>query len=366
MVNLFGTILDKAMRLGSLVLVIVALISSVDKLYATDFMFEAVVAGNRIEGQPLNWDKQSMTVLGRDGQLHEFPHAQATNGRKTAPHFEPYSQRELRTQLQNEFGNQYEVNATQHYLVVHPNGRNDVWADRFEQLYRSFSNYFRVRGFAMQEPAYPLVAVVFPTRTEYDNYVQTSSVMAPIGALGHYEPRSNRVYLFDQAENSGDWEENASTVIHEATHQTAYNVGLHNRFAPQPRWASEGLAMMFESRGIHSPRSGDRQSDRINEERLGDYRDLVASSDPFSSLANFVSTDEHFNYKTMPAYAQSWALSFFLSETRPREFSQYLETLAKKPNFKNYSSSERVADFQRAFGDLEMLEVHFKRYLEKL
>ena len=354
------------MKTGSLGLMIACLILLTSLSNATEFMFEALVAGKRIEGQPLSWDKQSMTVLGRDGRLHEFPHAKATNGRKTGDRFKAYSTGELRSQLQSEFGNQYEVNASQHYLVIHPNGRNDVWAGRFEQLYRSFSNYFRVRGFSMQEPAYPLVAVVFPTRTEYDNYVRQSAVIAPAGALGHYEPRSNRVYLFNQADGNEGWEENASTIIHEATHQTAYNVGLHNRFAPQPRWACEGLAMMFEARGVHSPRSGDRQADRINAQRLVDYRDLVAKQDPFKGLANFVSTDDHFKYQTIPAYANSWALSFYLSETRPREFTSYLETLATRPNFKNYSVRDRVADFQQAFGDLEMLEVHFKRFFEKL
>ena len=41
----------------------------------------------------------------------------------------------------------------------------------------------------------------------------------------------------------------SDTIIHEATHQTAYNVGVHARFADQPRWLVEGLAMMFEAEG---------------------------------------------------------------------------------------------------------------------
>ena len=71
------------------------------------------------------------------------------------------------------------------------------------------------------------------------------------GTLGHYDPASNRVFLFDATKDAGyDWSENADTIIHEATHQTAYNVGVHKRFIAAPRWMVEGLATMFEARGV--------------------------------------------------------------------------------------------------------------------
>ena len=56
--------------------------------------------------------------------------------------------------------------------------------------------------------------------------------------LGHYDPTTNRVFLFDVTSESGggDWSENAATIIHEAAHQTAYNVGVHKRFTAAPRW----------------------------------------------------------------------------------------------------------------------------------
>ena len=70
--------------------------------------------------------------------------------------------------------------------------------------------------------------------------------------LGHYDPASNRVFLFDVTSGTSgdDWSENADTIIHEATHQTAYNVGVHKRFTAAPRWLVEGLATMFEARGV--------------------------------------------------------------------------------------------------------------------
>ncbi len=351
-------------------LLLIALLVSGDfscRAFGAEFMFSATVAGRTLEGKPLAWTDTTMTLLGRDGYLHEFAPSQAKGGRKTSPRFKGYSTVEMRQRLYEELGSKFEINSSAHYLVAHPRGQDNVWLKRFEELYRSFGAYFRVRGFQVEEPPYPLVAIVFGSRAEYDRYVRKNSPGAPTGALGHYEPRSNRVYLFDQSNDFSDrWADTASTVIHEATHQTAYNVGLHTRFAPGPRWVSEGLATMFEARGVHSSRSHDGQSDRINYERLRDYRQTVEPSEPLGSLANYLSSDQSFQRQTIPAYAQAWALTFFLSETRSQEYADYLSRLAAKPNFEAYTASDRVVDFERSFGDLEPVERHFKQYLNEL
>ena len=44
--------------------------------------------------------------------------------------------------------------------------------------------------------------------------------------------------------------ENSATIIHEVTHQVAFNCGVHTRFNDVPRWVSEGLATMFEAKGV--------------------------------------------------------------------------------------------------------------------
>lgn len=333
-----------------------------------DFMFRAVVGDQTLEGRPLAWDKQSMQLLGRDGKLYEFHPGQAKEAKKTSPTFQGFTVNEMRVQLQQEYKNRFEITATNHYLVAHPRGRGGEWAQRFETLYRTFANYFRVRGFSPKDPEYPLVAVVFPNRSEYNRYVKESSAGAPSGALGHYEPRSNRVYLFEQSSVGDDrWEDTASTVIHEATHQTAYNVGIHTRFTENPRWVSEGLATMFEARGVYDSRSYDRVADRINYERLGDFRSMVVTSRPLGKLSRYLSSDDAFDRSTIPAYAQAWALTFFLSETRPQEYASYLEKLSQRPLFEEYKAKDRIADFRAAFGkDLDLIESHFNSYIEKL
>lgn len=336
---------------------------------AAEFMFSAVVAGKPLEGRPLNWTDATMTLLARDGQLHEFATRQVKQAKKTAPSFRGYSSEEMRQRLYEELGSRFDFSSTNHYLVAHPRGERGEWADRFEDLYRSFVQYFRVRGFKPKEPTYPLVAVVFGNRSEYQRYVANSSSGAPSGALGHYEPRTNRVYLYDQSSAGGDnrWDETAATVIHEATHQTAYNVGVHTRFAIGPRWVSEGLATMFEARGVHDARSYDRGDSRLNRGRLYDFQRDVLPNQPLGPIETFISSDQSFDRMPILAYAEAWALTYFLSETRPSEYADYLAITADRPLFSDYPPAERVADFRRAFGeDLKMLDSHFLSFAKGL
>lgn len=333
---------------------------------AAEFMFRATVEGQLLEGKPLSWNADQMLLLGRDGRLNEFNPKLAKEAVKTSPNFVGYSAADMKTALQQEFGGRFEVSTTRHYVVVHPQGQRDQWAGRFEDLYNRFEHYFRIRGSALEEPAYPLVAVVFRDQADYMRSAAASGTPMHPDTLGHYDPLSNRVFLFDATASAigADWSENASTIIHEATHQTAYNVGVHRRFAAAPRWLVEGLATMFEAPGVWSARYDHTQADRVNRGRLAGFRDHLSKRRP-GSLATLLSADEAFRSDPDGAYGEAWALSFYLCETQPRLYAAYLARTAERPLFSDYPAAERMADFQSVFGsDMKMLETKFLRYME--
>jgi hypothetical protein len=272
----------------------------------------------------------------------------------------------MKTSLQQEFDKRFDITTTRHYLVVHPSGERDQWANRFEDLYNRFDHYFRIRGFTTKQPPYPLVAVVFRDEKEYFRHAEAGGTPMRPGTLGHYDPATNRVFLFDitaQADGA-DWSENAATIIHEATHQTAYNVGIHKRFTAMPRWLVEGLATMFEARGVWNAQYDASQSDRINRGRLLDFHDYAAKKRPEGALVELLTTDQTFKRDPTGAYAEAWALSFYLSETQPRLYSAYLAKTAARPLFSDYTPAERLADFQDIFGrEMKMFETKFLRYM---
>ena len=332
------------------------------------FMMSALVDGKRIEGQPLSWTKKQMLLLGRDGQLYDFEPEAAKQSKKIGTGYRGYSIVEMQNRLRDEFQGKFEVSTTNHFVVAHPKGEWDAWANRLESLYRSFVHYMQVRGFRVNQPKMPLVAVVFRNQSDYYRYAAANGSPLQPGTLGHYDPVSNRIFLFDAGggNSKSDWSLNAETIIHEATHQTAFNVEVHRRFAEQPRWLIEGLAMMFEARGVWDARSTYTRTDRLNLGRLRDFKATLKSR-PKNVLIALVANDQLFRTNPAFAYSEAWTLSFFLCETRPREYSRYLAKVASRKAFSTYSPQQRVEDFMSVFGkDLELLDAQLLRFMEEL
>lgn len=336
-------------------------------LAAVEWTMRATVDGELVEGRPVAWDASTIQLLGPDGRLHRFAAGKAKGAERLSRPFRAMTDSELRAELYREFDGRLDFSSTGHYLVVHPPGAGAEWAGRFEQVYRSLLSYLRVRGFAAREPEFPLVAIVLRNESEYRRMIAESGTKTLPGTVGHYDHYSNRVVLFDVTGGEGDWETNASTIIHEATHQVAFNVGAHTRGADSPYWIPEGLAMLFESPGVGRPRGADRRAERANAGRLADFRRASKNDSPPFALASFVASDQPFKRDGLAAYAQAWALSFYLAETRPREYSSYLATIAARPPLAKYPAAERVADFRAAFGDdLLILEKNWMSWVEGL
>ena len=329
-------------------------------------MMQATVAGRLIEGQPLAWTQTQMLLLGRDGALHDFDPAQAQDSKRTATAFAAYSSGEMASRLRAEFGPMFDVSTSPHFVVVHPRGPWREWAERLEALYRSFTHYIGVRGFQATAPNVPLVAVVFRTQDDYYRWSAAGGTTLQPGTTGHYDPASNRMFLFDESGGKAELSASLATIIHEATHQTAYNVGVHRRFAEQPRWAVEGLAMMFEARGVWDAKSGQDQTTRLNRERLYYFR-RFGDKRPADWLMRLVAGERRFDEDALSAYAESWVLTFYLCETRPQQYCSYLAHVAAREPFTEYSSLERMSDFSKTFGsDLKLLAAQLQRFVDDL
>jgi hypothetical protein len=353
-------------QLGSAVLLVVWLVAPAA---AAERMIRLDVPGRAgFEGTPLAWSDTQAWFLGRDGQVFECDPRRATNASDVAGGFKSYSQAETRGLLMREFPG-YEVSGVGHYLVVHPAGRRDLWAPRLEELYRAFVHYFSARGWRLSEPRFPLVAVVFPRQADFVRQASREGVVSSEGLLGYYSLMTNRILLYDATVGSGsaDWTINAETIIHEASHQTAFNTGVHSRFGTAPRWVMEGLGTMFEARGVWQSRNFPHAADRINRGRLVAWRQYAGSRRPADAIARLVSSDRAFQADIDGAYSEAWALSFFLSETEPKKYSEYLmKTAALKP-FSDYRSPQRLKDFTNTFGsDLTMLDARMKRFMAGL
>jgi hypothetical protein len=335
-----------------------------------EWMLRAQIKGQYVEGKAVFWSQREVQLLCRDGRLLTFHPSDANNFSRLSTQFVSYPAAKIRAELIKELGEKFDVTGTGHYIVACPRGEKNHWAERFEDLYRTFVHYFRLRGFSVQEPQFPLVAVVWPTQEEFMQYARQEGSSINRNVLGYYSPRSNRVTLYDVTRgnpDSANWHHNAETIIHEATHQTAYNTNIHVRFGETPTWVVEGLATMFEAPGIWNFRFNKDLKDRINRGRLEGFRNYLGRSRKADSLADLVGSDRRFRSNPDAAYAEAWALSFFLSETRPAKYGQYLKLTTQRAETGNYTSDLRIADFTKVFGaNMKKIELEFLDFMKTL
>ncbi|MDZ4783654.1 MAG: DUF1570 domain-containing protein [Planctomycetia bacterium] len=335
-------------------------------LGAKGSLFTLELDGRRAEGTALEWSQSEVVFLERDGRLMTFHPGEAKNYRKLGDRFRGYSSSELRAVLTRDLGKDFEISSTGHYLVAHPPGQSAQWSQRFEDLYRSCAHYFSVRGFRLAEPQFPLVAVVYRNQDEFLRQARAEGANIDASVLGYYSPMTNRISMFDIGggkSNRQDWKMNAETIIHEATHQTAYNTGIHRRFGAAPRWVVEGLGTLFEAPGVYDSRSNSSQPSRVNRGRFDDFRSLVASRQP-GTIAELVTNDRLFQSEASRAYAEAWALTYWLVETRPQQYSKYLQSMAARPIFADYTPEQRLEDFTKVFGsNFKLIEAQFLQYM---
>lgn len=322
--------------------------------------------GNRYIGKPLAWDGTEMLLMRRDGKLNMLPVSSESDFQLVSQGFQPYSADTLRQQLQTEFGGKYQVSVTQHFVVVHPPGDFQIWALPFEKLYQRFRLYFSSRGMTLSQPEFPLVAVVLRTRQEFDRFLERYHQLDE-KILGYYSPKSNRVITYDQRQgnsNDASWLFHADTIIHEATHQSAFNTGLHSRFAPVPRWTSEGLAMLFEADGVNNGALYTSQSTRINPSRLRDLKNFYQQGQVDGRLAELIQSDDLFRSEPLLAYALSWGVTFYLTEHRQQAYLRFLQQDSRRTDFVDYPSHERLKAFGQAFGfRIDDLEGRMKKFI---
>jgi Protein of unknown function (DUF1570) len=318
-------------------------------------MVRAVGPNSQVVGKLLGNTASETLILGRDGQLWALETGTIKSASVLPNPFHPFSAHEIRGELLREFGEGFDVSGTGHFIVVHPAGEKDRWAGMFEDLYRRMLHYFSVRGISVHEPAFPLVAIVLGKQADFQAYARRTGRSVDDGILGYYDPRTNRILMYDVTAGGRvpiDWGVNAATIVHEAAHQTAFNVGLHNRFSATPRWLTEGLGTLFEARGVFDSRSYGEFRDRINVEQLGSVRSRYKSEFPRQTFLGLLASDQLFDTDPQRAYALSWSLTFMLSEQEPRKLAEYLSTTASRPAFREVTPTDRLTDFVKVFGNI--------------
>jgi hypothetical protein len=289
--------------------------------------------------------------------------------------------------LLKELGGDFAIHNTAHYVIAYNTSKAYAqWCGAlYERLFSSFYNYWERRGLKLTQPSRPLVAVVFDTQGAYVTYARPELGEAAPAIIGYYNLQSNRVVMYDLTRAGGgerragtmkqinavlarpEASNTVATIIHEATHQIAFNAGLHQRLADIPLWLSEGLAMFFETPDLSSSK-GWRTIGAINRPRLVRFRQYLKNR-PADSLTTLIADDKRFRdtATALDAYAEAWSLNYFLINRYPKQYAEYLKALGAKGPLLSDTPEERLAEFRKAFGDdLGELDREFQQQLRRL
>ena len=324
-------------------------------------------------------------LLARDGGLWPVEKENLVSRRSDAKPFVPFTREELARQLATELPG-FKSHQTQHYLIHYNTSLAYArWVGSlFEGLHKAFYNYWTRRGAVLHEPEFPLVALVFDGQTSFANYARAEVGEGAGSIIGYYNLKTNRMTMYDltgieagglgsdrnaaarihQILSQPGAERTVATIVHEATHQLAFNSGLQVRFADVPFWVSEGIAIYFETPNLESTK-GWRNIGSVNRYNLVNFRNYLPRR-PAGSLDKLLSDDKRFRdvASGTDAYAEAWALTYFLLQTRGEAYVKYVAELAKQKPLIDVEPAERIKQFKEFFGeDLTAVENDFLRYM---
>ena len=334
--------------------------------------------------------KQQELLQTPDGVLWTIDNDDVIDTTTTDEPFEPLDADELSDRLLDELPAGFDIHRTTHYLICHDTTKAYArWCGSlFERLQMAFTNYWSRRGIELHEPQFPLVAIVFADVGAYRDFAQVELGQSVDKVIGYYSLRTNRMTMYDLSGMSGarragdrrntqkqinailsrpgaEW--TVATIIHEATHQIAFNTGLHARYADIPLWVSEGIAVYFETPDLSGSR-GWRTVDTVNPIRLRAFRKYLTDR-PGQSLRWLIQDDKRFRDPRTAgaAYAEAWALNYYLLRHHRKEYLAYLRRLSKKKPLEPTDPQKRLAEFREFLGnDLKSLDVKFIRFMRNV
>ncbi|MEI7683739.1 MAG: DUF1570 domain-containing protein [Planctomycetota bacterium] len=256
-----------------------------------------------------------------------------------------------------------------------------------EVFYDLFLKHFKSKGFTVFAPPQRMMIAIFDTHEGFDAYF---GERMPSGVAGVYHTATNRLVLYDYAENRGliaykesslkkgdsivnplakdryaetverklndlSKDANLSTTMHECAHQISFNCGLLHRNRDVPASIAEGLATYCESTD-----EGDwTMLGAENPMRIGTLRQARGKYIPLSELLR--SEQWRQTQHVLWGYGQSWALFHYLMHRQPAELQKYFKLIEARR-----TPESRLADFQEAFGDLRQFETRYQAYMNEM
>jgi hypothetical protein len=141
---------------------------------------------------------------------------------------------------------------------------------------------------------------------------------------------------------------------------------MQTRFADIPLWTVEGMAVYFEAPDLTSSR-GWTGIGKVNYERLEIFRGHLSSWNS-KDFAELVSENTRFRTAAtaLDAYADAWALNYYLIRYRTDDYTSFLKVQQAKQPLVSTSSEAKRAEFEQHFGPIDELQQDFLKRMSRV
>ena len=343
-----------------------------------------------VEGRVLVRASDGVLLEDPARRLWTIPSTRLEAETKTEQPFEFFDPAQLGSRLIEEcrsagIDSDFHVHTTENYVMAAstPEACSEWTGQLLERMQIAFQSYWKNRRFELTPLAAPLPVLILSNQTQFAKMAEFDRTPASATGQGYYLVTANRIVLFDLTASEADSPAttiaevqrraqripaSVATVVHEATHQIAFNRGMHQRYADNPVWLTEGMAMYFEAPDLKS-RRGWSGIGKVNTARLFRFREFLRTRRQPDSIETLIRDNSRFGDADLAidAYSEAWALTYFLIRTRIREYSQYLTAISQKLPLRWDDPEDRLSAFESAFGaDRAQLNRDFLSFTARL
>ncbi|MEZ6132359.1 MAG: DUF1570 domain-containing protein [Planctomycetaceae bacterium] len=319
----------------------------------------------------------------RSGRLHQLTPKQFSDVAEQKLPFTYLSSDELAGVLLQQTGGGFVIHVTEHFVLC--SDASELYTQYcgrlLEKVFAEFRALFGNIGLKLQPVASRLPVLVFREPAVFQTFAQAQHPDTDFTSVpGYYSVRDNQMLITavsgdrDFGTNSDVLRElrkrprRVETIVHEAVHQLAFNTGLQVRYADNPMWLSEGLAVYFETASGRGALVWSRPGER-SRIHLPGFREAVQNDRLRLSLSDLLTSDNAFaaSESLADAYAEGWALTYFLITEKPEAFHQLmLKQQARKP-LVTMPPTDRLNEVEQVTGTpAEELEQDLIRYMSRL
>ena len=327
----------------------------------------------------------SIMLEDRTGRIHSLLPAQILEREETDIQFSFLPIAELSAHLMGAHGDTFRLHETDNFLLCSDASEvYTVYCGRLlESVLSKYVDFFEDSDVKLVSPTVKMQVVIFRNKTTFSEYARQQHPETDFSDVpGYYSIRDNQMLV---TAVSGDRQfrresdlvrvlkrnrRQVETIVHEAIHQLAFNTGLQVRYAPNPMWLSEGLAVYFEGTSGSGPLAWSRpgESSRVHLPGLKQLSNNDALPVPLISLLGSDSAFQSADQVTFAyAYAESWSLTHFLITRHRAAFDRLLASYQSAKPLESITQEQHVERFLTAVvSPLDEVSSNLRRHFDRL